>query len=240
MTISHSLSGSPCREDSTGVATSAALTSASASAPLSTPPCRVASTVADNSDALLRHGRFFVDVCRARRPARAASRAGHVVQYSRNAFLHRGHGLDGRSTKRRTAATASQPLTIGRAAPSASRSACAASTDRGRAPRSRAQVRQRNSAVSIDNINSDTTSSGGEPRSKLAKAAAAVSPLAFGSRNKEELKVFMLNAFSGLPFRRAFVRRAPARLRARPLEHNSGTNMQAPARRVRIAVRCCF
>src|SRR6478752_101885 len=195
--------------------------SASATASLSAPPSRAGagSTARSNSEGLPRAGRFLFAPRSLPRAARAASRAGQLAQYSRKPVLHRGHGFDGRSTKRRTAATASPPLAIGWWLYEASRSACPARAESNTAPRSRAQVRQRDSTVSTGNINSVTTSSGGMPRSKRVNTLAAIapapssdaegsgrfmiSPSAIGSPCSEKLSRLALNRVSSPRFLRA-------------------------------------
>src|SRR6187431_324604 len=172
--------------------------SASATASLSAPPSRAGagSTARSNSEGLPRAGRFLFAPRSLPRAARASSRAGQLAQYSRKPVLHRGHGFDGRSTKRRTAATASPPLVIGWWLHEASRRACPARAESNTASRSRAQVRQRDSTVSTGNTNSVTTSSGGMPTSKRVNTLAAISPAAVESSDAERSGRLKISPFA--------------------------------------------
>lgn len=150
------------------------------------------STTPDTREGLFRTERLLVAAGDLTLAARVASSVGHVVQYSRGSILHRGHGLNGRSAKRRTAAMASLPLWIGPLTYSASRSARRPSTEISTAPRSRAQVRQRYSTVSTGSTNSMSVSSGARPRSKHANAAAAASPMDVSSGDAERTGDFVM------------------------------------------------
>jgi len=151
----------------------------------------------------------------APRAARIASFAGQVAQYSRAAFLHREHGLSGRSRNCRTAAT-SLPLAKGRLLRRASRSARADSADSGTMPRSRTQVRQRYSTVSTGNTNSVTTSSGAMPRSKRANAAAAMSPVDASSSDAGAPIDFVVSVVAMVSLRRKSLRALHSRASACP------------------------